>query len=310
LPSAPPAPSKPLPTDPIDTPKPTDPKEETPDKGKKVFYDIPYGEGERQKLDIFLPERLGAMRNRVPFFMLIHGGSWTGGDKSDFYFFTELLNEYGYGAVVINYRLVAPDVIYTDILDDMASAFALLTEIGKDYMLNTDKAALFGNSAGGHLALLYSYKINKNSPIPIAFVVSQVGPTDFTDPDYYNNAAEEELEEKLELISRLTGENMSAEDALKGNFPDAIKDASPITHISTNFPPTLLAYGMADTLVPYSNGVRLLGELRKHNASDNRSRLVLYKNSGHDLAGDEVALAESVGALYDFSLNYLPLPRA
>ena len=41
---------------------------------QSVFYDLPFGEHERHKLDIFLPQSLNSIEKKLPFFVLIHGG--------------------------------------------------------------------------------------------------------------------------------------------------------------------------------------------------------------------------------------------
>ncbi|NCA92878.1 alpha/beta hydrolase [bacterium] len=273
------------------------------DVTKSIYADVAYGESEKQKLDILLPSVLGDLTDPVPFFLLIHGGSWTGGDKSDYYFLKELLNNYGYAAVTVNYRLIGDGVTYKDMLNDIESALSYLKDNASVYKLKTDAVALWGGSAGGHLALLYGYKNRSLSPIPIAMIVSQVGPTDFTDENYYSASDDKELKYRLNLISALTGVTMTEND-IGNEYPEEIYDASPITHADINYPPTLMAYGEKDALVPFSNAQRLYDRLNGLN--ENKVKLVSFPNSGHDLSDDPDKTAEAQSVLAQAALRYFP----
>ncbi|MBP5254008.1 MAG: hypothetical protein J6Z23_01305, partial [Lachnospiraceae bacterium] len=72
--------------------------------------------------------------------------------------------------------------------------------------LDTSKIALMGYSAGGHLALLYSYsRWNTSGCIPVTLVISAAGPTDI------NQIWEETPANSRTLLERLMG-NQSTTD--------------------------------------------------------------------------------------------------
>lgn len=273
------------------------------DVNQKAFYNLPYGESDMQKLDIFLPVKVKDLSKAIPVFVLIHGGGWAAGDKSDFYYFAEAINPNGYAAITINYRLTGSGAKYLDMLDDIGAALTYIKEYGAQYKLKTDKIALAGSSAGGHLALLYSYKMRTLSPIPISMVISMVGPTDFTDPAYYE---EDKLTDRLNIMEALTGIRATEEEIRTNNLPAAYKDASPLTHVDNQFPPTLLAYGMKDELVPYTNATRLYNKLQSYNRPYS-NYLVTFVNSGHGLDNDADKLEESMSVLAQAATFYLPL---
>ena len=95
-----------------------------------------------------------------PAIVVIHGGGWIEGDKSSFASrehgvpgnivdFAAL----GFVAVTINYRL-AGEAPFPAALDDCKCAVRWLRAHAKDYHLDPEHIGAFGNSAGGHLALL------------------------------------------------------------------------------------------------------------------------------------------------------------
>lgn len=279
---------------------------QTVDGTKSEFENLSYGEHEKQKLDIYLPEKVNEMGKTVPFILLIHGGSWTGGDKNDFKYILPLINGNGYAAVLINYRLIDDGADYSDMLDDVNSAVGYLKHNGAKYMLRRNKFAVWGNSAGGHLALLYAYKIGDEGPIDVSLVVSMVGPADFTDPSYYAGS-DEETDSKLQLVNALCGSSLTKSQALGGEFPNEIIDASPVSHITADYPPTLLAYGGKDPLVPYSNAERLYDKLNTARSGSQNCYLVKFPNSGHELNKDPDSLSEAQSILAQAVNAYLPL---
>src|SRR5690348_12963389 len=71
--------------------------------GEKTLLNISYGANAAQKMDVYLP---GSRTPSTPVMFIIHGGSFYGGDKADFTFFTKRFVDRGYAVVNLNYRLV------------------------------------------------------------------------------------------------------------------------------------------------------------------------------------------------------------
>jgi acetyl esterase/lipase len=258
--------------------------------------DVSYGKHNRQKLDIALPTTAND-QNAVPFVLCIHGGSWSSGDKADFDWVKKRLLDYGYAYVTINYRLIQDGATYVDMLEDINSAISFIKKNNKKYHLKNDKIALIGSSAGGHLALLYTYK--KNSPIDIVFVTSMSGPTDFTDDAFRTNISD------YGLLNKLTGTNITLSQLQSPNFtfPSQWIDASPVHYVANNVAPTIMAYGMMDQLVPYSNALHLDQLLTQHNILHT---FISYPNSGHDLKNDPDKANELNQKFQEALDSYLP----
>ncbi len=264
----------------------------------EVRKNIPYGSYERSYLDIYLPYRIELIDDAIPAFLLLHGGGWAAGDKSDFEDMAKAINGFGYAAVSMNYRFIQSGADYLDMLWDIKNALEYIKTYGADYKINTDKIALMGGSAGAHLALLFAYKCREDSPIEIAFAASLSGPTDFTDENYY---CENYLYKDF-WQNTLTGLIGGTFD--KTDFPEPLLDASPIRHITNEIPYTILAYGHFDDIVPASNPERLAEVLNDCGAS---YRLFEFPNSGHGLDNDPDKYAETMQAIKDTATELMPL---
>ena len=105
--------------------------------------DIPYGEGERRRWDIFRAASADA-----PCFVFIHGGYWQRNRREGFACMTQAFLARGWAAALPGYPL-APDASLTEIVADLRAALDLLPSLGVSGPL-----VLCGWSAGGHLAAL------------------------------------------------------------------------------------------------------------------------------------------------------------
>src|SRR6478735_5653298 len=64
-------------------------------------YDVPYGDGPYQVLDVYTPTGV----TDEPSILLIHGGGWTGGASRDLYAVAVYLAQNGFAVFSINYTL-------------------------------------------------------------------------------------------------------------------------------------------------------------------------------------------------------------
>ncbi len=146
-----------------------------------VTNDIVYTtvDGEPIMLDAYVPN---AKTTKRPVIMLVHGGSWRGGDKSNFIAEGMKLAALGYVAFSVNYRLT-PEHPYPAAVDDVEAAVRWVRQPPqvKTYAINPKRVGAVGASAGGHLvgmlATLGSGSLTKGARIKAA--VSWSGPMDF-----------------------------------------------------------------------------------------------------------------------------------
>jgi len=119
-----------------------------------VNVDVPYGLDDAQKYDVYLPDE----RSDAPIIVMIHGGSWTSGDKQDSDVAAAKAGYWvskGYVFVSINYRLL-PKKDPLIQAADVALAIANVQKNAANWGADKSKLILMGTGAGGHLAALLS----------------------------------------------------------------------------------------------------------------------------------------------------------
>ncbi|MEM1384756.1 MAG: alpha/beta hydrolase [Pseudomonadota bacterium] len=106
----------------------------------RARLDIPYGDAEREKLDLFLPD--GAPAGLVVF---IHGGYWRSFHRTDWSHYAAGAVDRGWAVAMPSYTL-APDARIAEITRQMSTA---LNRVAREI---AGPIRLMGHSAGGHLA--------------------------------------------------------------------------------------------------------------------------------------------------------------
>ncbi|MEC8525474.1 MAG: alpha/beta hydrolase [Pseudomonadota bacterium] len=123
----------------------------------EIRKDIAYGDHDRQKLDIYLPDVDAAESSTTPVVVFFYGGSWNSGSRSDYRFVGRRLAHEGFIVAVADYRLY-PEVAYPEFLHDSAGAVRKVSEIIQsgelaDYRPST-RVTLVGHSAGAYNAAM------------------------------------------------------------------------------------------------------------------------------------------------------------
>ena len=114
--------------------------------------DVPYRtEDYWQKLDIFLPDKIGD--TALPVFCFIHGGAWYTGHKEWVFFMAPAIVAVPAVFVTPSYRH-APAAQFPAQLEDCADAIAWVYRNIARYGGDPNKIHLGGHSAGAHLAAL------------------------------------------------------------------------------------------------------------------------------------------------------------
>lgn len=230
-------------------------------------FDISYGNNELQTYDLFLPA--GRSSATTDLVLLIHGGSWISGDKSDIDGIVDLLQTTmpDYAIANMNYRLdIDPDRLFVDHMDDID---AVITDLMQD---NTElgisnNIMLAGVSAGGHMTLLYAYSRNDNDYVKLAGNI--IGPTNFLDPSYVDSDNPTFIA-TISAIIATTGRPLTETD-----FYNAV---SPIHFVDGSTVPTIQFLGELDPLIPVTQGTSLQDEL---NSSGITNDLIIYEGEGH-----------------------------
>lgn len=204
------------------------------------IYNLKYGEHKRQKMDIFLPAEYS---KDSPVVLLVHGGAWKYGRKEHMINIQKLLFENDIPSININYRLVSKNITYRNQLEDIHSAIEKFNSLSEKAELLPDHYIILGESAGGHLALLYGYR----NPERIKKIISLSAPTDFYSSEYLHSFYSRYTSR---TVQKMVGSNFN-----RKNLSEEFKTASPIANISNI--PTLLFQGNQDFLVNYRQGLAL-----------------------------------------------------
>jgi acetyl esterase/lipase len=190
-------------------------------------YDVEFGTagGVGLLLDVHRP--VGT--KKLPALVLIHGGRWRSGDKADLTPIARRWAGLGYAVFNINYRLAeeatksAPGITHPALHEDVGAAISWVRLHGPAWGADPAAVGVLGGSAGGHLGLLAAVQ-----DASIGAVASWSGPTD------------------LELMWSKGQETEAIGTLLGCTYPKACpaaEDASPVTHVTSDDPPVLLANG-------------------------------------------------------------------
>jgi acetyl esterase/lipase len=194
-------------------------------------------DGTALQLDLY---RSPAADGRAPGVIVIHGGSWQGGDSSQLAPLNSYLAARGYVVAAINYRL-SPQHQWPAARDDVRAAIDFLKANAAEFGLDPQRLVLLGRSAGGQLALVTAYASDDPA---IRGVVSFYAPTDLS-YGYANPANPLVIDSRGTLEAYLGGPPPTMADAYAAASAAALVDA--------NTPPTLIFHGDRDELVRVRN---------------------------------------------------------
>ncbi len=225
--------------------------------GEEIL-DLKYGERPRNVYDLYLPNEQRFPRSEFKGLMLfVHGGSWLGGDKSHQAYQCKRYAKEGYVTATMNYTLLDsnhPEVNMFTMTDEIDACIHAIIDECTGRGVNLRWMMLSGQSAGGHLAMLYGYKYQ--SPLPLRFLAIQVGPVNLA------NLFPNESEEKQ----------------------DTLRMFSPISYVSADAPPAILAYGAKDNLINLAHPRELCD---KYDSLSIPYEYIEFPHSGHMLNSDE-----------------------
>lgn len=263
-----------------------------------VLSDLSYGEGELNTYDLYVPANL-PQGQPCSLILLIHGGGFTGGDKSEGIHWCRYFASKGILSASINYTLLTGDGIDGLPLQyqEVGQAVEAIYEKARALGFTITEMATTGGSAGGTLALMYAYNQPKDAPIPVKFVFEEVGPCTFN-PEGWGNTTDEE---KVAFITMMSGQSITAEMVDSGEAQQVVDAISPVSYVSESTVPTLLAYGLKDNVVPPNLRYFLLEKLEEYNVP---YTYIEFPNSGHGMLNDPDKTAEYVEKVTEYLERY------
>lgn len=226
--------------------------------GGRVAAGIPYGEGPRQRLDVY--PAVGGREGPKPVVVFIYGGSWDSGRRQDYAWVGRALAAQGFLTVVPDYRLV-PENPYPDFLADGAAAVRWTRDNAARFGGDGDRIVLMGHSAGAYNAVMLALDRRHldQAGVPqgaIRGAVGLAGPYDF----YPWDAA-------------------ASRNAF-GHWPEPL-ETQPVSYARADAPPLLLLHGDADSTVRPRNTSRLAARLAE---AGGRATAKIYPGMDHRAA--------------------------
>ncbi len=198
-----------------------------------VYADV---SGRKLHLDVFYPSN--SDNKNFPGVVLIHGGGWRSGDRQLVIPMAQRLAAKGYVTIAVEYRL-STDALYPAAVYDIKASIRWMRVNASKYKINSKKLAIYGCSAGGHLAALIGTtngqkkfegdEGNLNFSSDVQAIIDVDGVVDF-----YGKGSEE--------LYKKSGKPSAAHlwfGASPKENPEVWKDAGPINHVSKTTPPIL-----------------------------------------------------------------------
>jgi acetyl esterase/lipase len=266
--------------------------------------DVVYGRkyGTALTLDVFTPKE---HRNGAAIVWVVSGGWFSSHDAINPAPIREFLNR-GYTVFAVVHGS-QPRYTIPEILVDMNRAVRFIRHHASEYGIDPNRIGITGGSAGGHLSLMQGTagdKGNSDARDPVDRESSRVQavacffpPTDFLN---YGKPGENaigrgilkgfkppfdfhEQDSQTKVFRPITDENRILEIG---------RQISPVSHVSSDDPPTLIMHGDADQLVPIQQAELIIEKLKSQGVE---TKLVVKKGASHgwpDLLKDMTIMAD------------------
>jgi len=259
-----------------------------------------------------------------PAILWIHGGALIGGSRRGLNpAQAEKYLNAGYTVISIDYRL-APQVKLQQIIEDLQDAYRWVRSEGpKLFLIDPDRIAVVGHSAGGYLALMAGFVLKPSPRAVVSFYgYGDIAGAWYSRPDsFYNRQPRVSKDEAYKAIgTRIVSDDLYGNRMDKfylytrqqglwplevvGHDPDrepALFDPfCPLRNVTKDYPPALLLHGENDTDVPFEQSVLMAKELERKGV---QHELISMPGRGHvfdrEMGNPEIA------ATFDRVLKFL-----
>jgi len=195
-------------------------------------------------LDVFYPAKRSKQKRIA--IMIIHGGGWRSGNRTQHYPLAQRLADLGYVCFTPEYRL-STEALYPAAVYDLKAALRWIHANAKKYNVDTAKIVVSGFSAGGQLAALIATtnndslfegtKCNIKYTSNVQVLVDMDGILSFTHPE----SGEGDDSKRTSASTYWFGYS-------RKDNPILLDEASALTHVDKNTPPTLFINSGVDRM--------------------------------------------------------------
>lgn len=258
---------------------------------KQKKLDVPYGDHDLQKLDVYLPEGEGPF----PVIVLVHGGGFAFCDKRDWHLYPGFFAlQEGFALVSVNYRLL-PDIKRMDPIDDLTAAVAFIKDNAEEFNLDVENIFLYGTSAGGNLVSQVGLRTAAKGE-PVSGVAALCPLLDFSNQsafmEIFEAIAPEYMQQSRQVMIAYLG--FDPEQDI-----EAAKEAN-VDHVLTEkAPPFYIQHGTMDPAVPVEQSINFARSL-KEKIGEEKVVLDLIPETGHAGGGQEFLEQEHVQPILTF----------
>lgn len=273
-----------------------------PEVKRSIIYKT-LDDGTNLLADVYLPANGKKLR---PTLLMIHGGAWFSGNKVHVAYHARHAAEQGYAVMAINYRL-APRFKFPAQLEDCRDALGWIALHADEYGFDQERVAVYGYSAGAHLACLVGLSQNcvsseqpafdssekpqaqaaglssvmQNASLPpIRAIVAGGAPCEFS-----------WIPDEAKTLAYWLGDS-------RREVPEIYAAATPLTFVDQGDPPMFLFHGTADRVVPLQSSQKMSARLTEAKVV---SRLHAVQEASHIGAFlDETAREKAILFLDEF----------
>lgn len=261
--------------------------------------------------DVYRP----ASKDVLPVVVWIHGGALINGHREGVSGrVRQWAKDNGCALVSIDYRL-APETKLPGIIEDLEDSFKWIRGAGaKQFHLDPKRIAVTGGSAGGCLTLTAGYRVKPRPQVLLAFwgYGDLIGDW-YSKPSPHPRHHRSTLSEQ-DAWKQVCGPPIADSRERKGNggdfyqftrqkgiWPKAVTGWDPafdamkfhpymaVKNVSSDYPPTAMIHGTADTDVPFEQSTMMAEQFKKHSVE----HLMLSVPDGeHGLAGGDPKVME------------------
>ena len=271
------------------------------DMGLRIEQGIKYKESKqgRTLLDIVYPKN--KIYEKAPVLVFVHGGGYQAGTRSLLYensmklSIVKNVTSQGMAVITVGYRLIGKDedTRMVHLNQDIKDALRYLAQNSDRFGIDPDKFMLWGQSAGGSLALVAALTPSDHLPGAVSGpgtkhtvigCINFFGLTTFIEPSVVGPRSESQSKASARFFDLMGGLDTE----------QTIIDCSPDRHLRSSSPSLLQFSGEKDDKVSVEHG-RYISRLGEEVGAD--VTYVEVKNAGHGInpknaAGGELSVTE------------------
>jgi acetyl esterase/lipase len=188
-----------------------------------------------------------------PIIVQVYGGAWQRGSPADYAWFAQYFASRGYIIVAADYRH-APSSTWPRQFEDVSGVLHWTLAHAATFNGDSKRVVILGRSSGAQLAMTVAFR----EPVgTVRGVVSLYGPVDLAEG--WRHPPDPDPLKVREILETYLGGSPA-------QVPERYREASPVTYVRRDVPPTLLIYGAKDHIVEPRFGAELHRTLQQAGA--------------------------------------------